>query len=352
MARATNTFARLITVFVVASLLLTGAKLLFSAKVYGAELSTRSLQLSDSIAGAHDITYNSSFTLATAGSLGSISFEFCSNSPFISDACTAPFGFDALNVAMTNQSGITNFNLSPNSTVNDIIITRPSTPVSAIPVSYTFSQLVNPTNNGSYYLRISTYPTTDASGAPTDTGALAFSINKNINVSAQVPPYLLFCTGVTIGGFDCSASTGNYVDYGELTADHTSAAVNQMLAATNAQSGYNIHLSGTTLTSGNNIINAMSGQTSQPGQSQFGLNLRTNSVPQVGQDVQGSGTGSVASGYNVPNHYRFNSGDLLASSTHADDWRKYTVSYVVNVGSDQPGGVYVATMTYVCLANF
>jgi len=253
---------------------------------------------------------------------------------------------------MTDQSGITDFNISSNSTVNDIVLTRPSTSVSAIPVSYAFSQVVNPSNDGSYYTRITTYPTTDASGTPTDIGGLAFAINKAINVSAEVPPYLLFCTGVTISGFDCSSASGNYIDFGQLTTDHTSAGVTQLLAATNAQSGYNIHLGGTTLTSGNNIITPLSGQTSQPGQSQFGLNLRANTVPNVGQDVQGSGTGAVASGYNVSDHYRFNANDLLASSNTADDWRKYTVSYIVNINKDQPGGVYVATMTYVCLANF
>jgi hypothetical protein len=125
-----------------------------------------------------------------------------------------------------------------------------------------------------------------------------------------------------------------------------------MVIASNAGGGYSMWVAGTSMTSGANVITAMTGGTAQKGTSQFGLNLIANTNPAVGQNPVGPGAGGVAAGYSQPDHFRFNSGDTLASVTLPDDLRKYTVSYIVNIPSNQPGGVYSTTLTYVCLANF
>ena len=112
-------------------------------------------------------------------------------------------------------------------------------------------------------------------------------------------------------------------------------------------------MTGTTLTSGNNTIPALAADTtSQTGTSQFGLNLAANTKPQVGAGVQGPGIGAVEPNYASANHFRFVSGEELASVAQADDYRKYTVSYIVNVAKSQPPGVYANTLTYVAVANF
>jgi hypothetical protein len=178
-------------------------------------------------------------------------------------------------------------------------------------------------------------------------------INAGFTVNATVPPYLLFCVGTTIPNFNCSSASGAYVDFGFLTPDHTADAETQLLAATNAQNGYNIRPLGTTMTSGNNIIPALATDTpSQTGVSQFGLNVVADQQPSVGADPAGPGVGTAAPGYNVPNQYRFNSGEAIAQSAHADDFRRYTTSYIVNVSKVQAAGVYASTLTFVCLANF
>jgi hypothetical protein len=126
-----------------------------------------------------------------------------------------------------------------------------------------------------------------------------------------------------------------------------------MLLATNAANGYIIQVYGSTMTSGNNIINALASNAgSHPGSSQFGINLRANSVPPVGGDPTGPGIGQPAAGYNIPNSFRFVPDDIVASSVAPDDWRKYTASYLVNVPSDQPPGVYASTVTYVAAGSF
>jgi hypothetical protein len=126
-----------------------------------------------------------------------------------------------------------------------------------------------------------------------------------------------------------------------------------MLLATNAQSGYNVQVYGTTLTSGNYLINAMSTpDVSRPGTSQFGMNLVANQTPAVGSDPQGPGSASVASGYNLPNFFQFVPGSNIIGSANADDYRQFTLSYIANTPNNQTVGVYVATLTFVSLANF
>ena len=86
--------------------------------------------------------------------------------------------------------------------------------------------------------------------------------------------------------------------------------------------------------------------------SQFGMNLRANANPQTGQEVQGNGVATISSGYDVPNSYKYVSGDVIASSTTSDDYRLYTISYIVNIAPGQEPGIYVTTLQYVALATF
>jgi hypothetical protein len=113
-----------------------------------------------------------------------------------------------------------------------------------------------------------------------------------------------------------------------------------------------VTLAGTTMTSGNDVIPAMSGGASQPGVSQFGLNGRLNTGPSVGADPDGPGVVIPKAPYNNPNQFRFVSGDIITSSNNPDDVRKITVSYIVNRDKNQAPGRYVATISYICLANF
>jgi len=299
------------------------------------------------------VVYLASFDIATPGTLGSIELQFCSNDPFIGDPCTAPSGFDALSAQLIAQTGQTGFSLSGNSTSNDTILTRVPAAATAGSVSYTLGHITNPASVGSYYLRILTYASNDGSGTPIDVGGLAFAINNNLSLSAEVPPFLLMCTGVTITGFDCDTAVGDYIDFGNFAADRPSAGVTQIVIATNAQHGYGMWVLGTTLTAGNNTISAMSTTgTSRIGTSQFGLNLAANTTPEVGASVQGPGVGKPTAQYSQANHFRFVSGEQIASAPSADDYRKYTVSYLVNVAKAQPPGVYSNTLTYLTTGTF
>ncbi len=319
---------------------------------HAAHLGNRSMQLSN-----NDISTTSDYLLAinltTAGPLGSIRVQFCSNDPLPGTPCTAPSGFDDTAAMLASQSGPSGFSISGASTANQIILSRPVSNAPAGAAEYHFTGITNPSSPGPYFVRIQTYATNDASGPATDYGGIAFYITNSLAISAEVPPYLLFCTGVTISGLNCTNAIGDYIDFGLLSSHKASSASSQMVAATNAIDGYTITVSGTTMTSGNNIINALSASNvSRPGIGQFGFNLRANVAPPKGSDPTGPGSGTPRPNYNQPNIYRFVSGDTIASFPAPDDVREYTASYIANVPSSQAPGIYVATLTYICLGDF
>lgn len=332
--------------------LILGAGPFFAHRAYGAQLTNRSLVLSSNRPGEHAVSGRVGFTLPTNG-IQSFRIEFCSNSALIEDSCTPPWGFDALNATLTSQTGTSGFIISPTSSVNALVLTNAVLgSANAGAVSFEFSDLVNPTDPESYYVKVYTYTNASASGSSEDFGAMAFTITDGFSVSAEVPPYLIFCQGVVIQNYDCSTTSGDQIGLGVLNASVTSTAVSKMVAATNAEDGYSVFVNGFTMTSGNNIIPAMANTSSATGASQFGINVRNNTVPVVGAGVVGPGTATPTSLYNQFNKFRFANGEAIVSGAGAQDNRKFTISYVVNVHPDQAPGVYSTTLTYICTANF
>lgn len=325
---------------------------LIIAPASGARLGNRTLQVgSNQINATTD--YQLSFDIVSPGTLGSIVAQFCANDPLPTSPCTPPTGMDISNANLVSQSGTSGFNISNTSTANNVLLTRTASLTPLTTISFHFDNVVNPSTSGSYYVRVFTYPTEDGTGPNSDYGGIAYNITDMVAVTAEVPPYLVFCTAIRIPGQDCATTIGDYIDFGELSSKKASFGSSQMLVATNAEQGYAISVGGTTLTSGNNIISPLSsGDVSRPGVAQFGFNLRANSSPSVGNNVSGPGTSTPKPEYNVVNSYRFINNDTLVSTTGPDDVRKYTSSYIVNVPASQPAGIYVSTVTYVCLANF
>ncbi len=319
-----------------------------------AQLEPRKLKMSNSTEGLQNVSYDLQFDVGTSGLVGSISIEFCSNSPLYGEVCDVPTGMDVSGATIATQSGLTGFTVSSaNTTSNRLVITRPPAGAIAGTIShYIFSGIQNPDNAGSLFARLVTYASSDTSGPSTDDGGLALVIIGALGLNAEVPPYLTFCLGESISGLDCTTATEDFSDLGNLIPTATSAAQTQIIIATNASNGYSMWVAGTSMTSGNNVIPAMAGGPAVPGTAQFGMNLRANTVPGIGQDATGPGFAAVTPNYGTPNQFRYNSGDTIASAPQPDDYRKYTVSYVVNVAPNQPGGVYSTTLTYTALANF
>lgn len=304
------------------------------------------------------VTYQVS--VRTTNTAQSLVIDFCASTPIIGDTCTTPAGLDFSAATLVPVSGsMSSWTLTPAATHVQL------SGASAAPGVQTFNLegVTNPNYVGSFYARIYTFadsnPATDGYSGSTsvgsyiDYGGVALSTSNLLQISAQVPPYIIFCTGVVISSYDCSSASGSYINFGNLSPSYTSSGSSQILVATNAKDGYSVTDTGTTFTSGNNIIQQLaSPDISRPGTSQFGFNLRANDTPAVGADVSGPGTGQPAAGYDQPDFYKFQDGDVIASASNFNDYRRYTVSYIVNVSKDQPAGVYVSTMTYIGLGNF
>ncbi|MEO6513788.1 MAG: hypothetical protein ABIR37_03800 [Candidatus Saccharimonadales bacterium] len=325
--------------------------LLYFSRAYGA-LPQRSITIGDNLPSAVT-SYLFSTDLSSAVTVGSIKVEFCSNSPLPNEPCFVPNGFDLSSAVLSSQTGETGFSIGPGTDAHTLVLTRAPALTTATTLTFTLDTVTNPSAPGAYFARLQTFPTADASGPDNNFGGLALEISSTLQVSATVPPYLLFCGGVTITGFDCDTVSGNYINFGNFLTSSAKTATTEMVTATNAGSGFNITVNGPTLTSGNNVIPAMAAQdVSRPGVSQFGLNLVANTTPSVGVNPQGTGLATVTPGYSNPDLYKYVSGDTIATRTDSDEFKKFTVSYVVNISAAQPVGVYVTTLSYICLANF
>ena len=332
--------------------LLLGVGLLRVMTVSAAQLPTRSVELQNGTPSA-TTAYTVGFDIPGNETLGSVSLQFCAESPLIGQPCTLPTGMDISAAVLSSQTGPNDFSISATNATT-IVLSRPS-PSSYGPatLSFTLSGITNPSSAGAYFGRVLTYPTLNASGGYNDYGGLAFAITEAVNISTVVPPYLYFCVAVSISGADCATATGDQIDFGEFSTAVASVAQTQMVAESNADTGYFIVTSGNTLTSGVNTIPALNvGDVSRPGVSQFGLNLVANSDPQVGQNPFGSGVGAPAAGYGTPNIYKFVPGDTVVSVPQPDAEREYTTSYVVNTAKGQAAGVYVTTLTYIATGGF
>jgi hypothetical protein len=338
---------------VLACLLLFGVGYSWFKPASGAQLGPRAIQLSANTVSAA-ATYQLTFEVSTAGSLGSIVAQFCSNTALEADPCVAPTGFDISSATLVDQTGPGDFTVGSGTTANQLELTHtPANITATTSIRFELTGVTNPDTAGSYFVRLQTYATDDGSGPSSDYGGIAFAITNDLSISAQVPPYLLFCTAITIPGLNCANASGDYIDFGELSSKHASSGSSQFLVGTNAENGYNVTVNGTTMTSGANVINNLtSADVSRPGTPQFGFNLRANSTPPTGRDVTGPGLSTPQPDYDQANFFRFNPGDTLVIHPTPDDLREYTAAYIVNVPTTQAAGVYVSTLTYICLGDF
>ncbi len=325
----------------------------FSLQAHADQLTNRSILLGSSIPSAIT-THRVSFGISTSTSIGSIVIEYCDNFPFHTAACTIPSGLDVDNAVLASSSGISGMSISaPDTTSNKIVLTRAPSVVGASQVTFNFSNITNPsTAKHTTYVRLSTHASTDGSGSRIDIGGLAFATVDRVDVGGYVPPHLTFCVGVTVE-LNCSGSQGSLLSFGEFSKTNANVLTSQFSAATNDLGGYNIYISGGTMTAGNSVIPQLADNaSSQIGTSQFGINLKSNSNPSVGTNPTGIGIATISSGYGTPNSFRYNDGERLVNATGPTEFNRFTVSYLVNISEEQRAGVYASSFTFTAIASF
>ncbi|MDX2776457.1 hypothetical protein PV379_03765 [Streptomyces caniscabiei] len=335
-----------------------------SVAVEAAQLTARKATLSSSavgtVAAGQGVTYTFTFTPAATTAVQSMNIDFCTTASGACDPSASsgvPAGLTTTGAAISGTpTGLgTGGTWTGTFTTNGRLrIANASSTGTAGAATVAFSGITNPSAvNTSFYMRITTYSDSSFT-TPIDTGTVAASTANQITVSASVDESLTFCTGTSgITNSSCAGATGASVNLGSLTPSTTGAGTSQIGAATNAGSGYAITVAGTTLTSGSNTITALASPTaSTQGSEQFGINLAANTTPAVGQAPDGAGSATATADYATSNSFKFVSGNTIASTATADNFRRFTVSYMANVGNTTEPGTYQTTLTYVCTATF
>lgn len=365
----------LLTLLVAASV----ANLLNAMSASADQITTRSLTLMPSTDGktggstpsgtaAYTVGSNPNdkftFTVPTTGNVGSIQFEYCTAA--VQVACVAPTGMDASGVTYGAESGITGFSIhGASTTANNVVITRSVASVTGgTAATITLNNIKNPSTLGTFFVRISTFASTDGTGTAVDTGSVAASTANAIPLQGYMPESLTFCTGVTVTA-DCSSVTAGTISFTTLFSPSApSYAISQMAASTNAGGGYNITVAGATLKSGatNTIPSIAAAKAPTNGTSEFGMNLVSNGGVAGSANITAASngttlTGQALGGYNTTGQYKFVTGDSVANSASGGspaptNGQVYTVTYMVGVSGIQPAGTYTTTLTYVCTATF
>ena len=372
-------------VYIVAAFILLTTSLLFNINqsVNAAQINDRSLELLTGASGDGGsmpggvVNHRFEFKIGSAHTLGSIKVEYCTVASVV--ACAAPTGINVSPATFGSESGssVTGFSMGAK-TSNSFILTRvPAAVALNALVRVQANNITNPTNtNETFFARITTYSSNNGSGTAIDSGSVAASTANPIQLTGIMPESLIFCTGETIqapGNIpDCSTATSGNIEFNQLfSPTDTATASSQMAASTNALYGYVITVNGPSLTSGSTVIPRMAPNLAdtpvapQRGTSQFGMNLRANTVATsdtpVGADVTLAPNGDDLRGQVTPNYavvdnFKYVSGDAVARSDNngagPTNAQLYTSSYIVNAAGNLLAGTYTTTLTYVCTPTF
>lgn len=207
------------SLFAVAALVLaTVTPGLVPAFASAAQVTERSVQLSNSSKEMDGVSYQVKFT--SVGAAKAVVLDFCSNSPLISSECTVPVGFTV--GGATVSGGDFALSTGDASAANTLVATGTIAATTAITVNV--NDVTNPDAAGPLYVRILTYDGADTAAAEAkahdyvdttigdaqDQGSAAVSITDTVGVSAAVRETMTFCVS---GGAITAGSCG-----GTLTA--------------------------------------------------------------------------------------------------------------------------------------
>lgn len=133
---------------------------------------------------------------------------------------------------------------------------------------------------------------------------------------------------------------------GVLTTERTATKTTIVRVRTHLSSGYTLQIMGAPPSvNGHTLATSSSVFESRPGVEQFGINMVANTLPLVGANptqVPSDQTsfGTVSSGYNTPNRFKYSAEDVVARSQSESGRTDYTISMIVNISSSTPAGHY------------
>jgi len=313
----------------------------------------RSLFISDGGVAGAVASWTLSFTFVTPEPVGSVELKFCID-PIPYMPCDIPAGLNITNASLGSQVGETGWTITARDSQRLLLSRAPQTPTVATTV-FRFDNITNPTyTDSAFSIRMKSFASTDGTGPLIDFGSVRSEINPAIQIETQVPPMLIFCMAEVVDD-GCAGDNGVwYTDMGTFDPDHTLVARSQFAVGTNASRGFAVTVNGEPLAAGTNALPALTTPSpSTKGTNQFGINLRYNPDISWGADPTGSAANAfAASGYDVPDQFKFNSGDLIAYSTSVNLMEKFTVSYIANSAPNLQPGIYSTSITYIASGLF
>jgi hypothetical protein len=244
--------------------------ILLVGQATAAQITVRSLTLSTAQAAATGVTYTvgastggtdttSGFFFGTSHIVKGMKLQACTTPV---GTCTAPSGLTfaaAAGATLTGWQDATAFSFTTTNTndcdgtqTNIICISRAgaTTPEDTTHShKIVFTGITNPDAtyvNKAFFIRMSTYTTSNYTAPATDTGTVASAIVQTLTVKANVAEVLNFCIGATTvddattdptnsGNHDCSVISGTSVNIGTLD----SGTVNVSPVSTNGGDGNN-----------------------------------------------------------------------------------------------------------------
>jgi len=374
-------------------------------------LTTRSIQMNDSGPSANSsitsgvgsgtkVIYKVTFTPTSAGTVGGIAIDFCSNSPLMFEACTAPTGLNT-NYATTALYNATNvggtafavYTGATSQIANRIVLTR-TTAAAFTGGALSFelgngvNGITNPSTTGTFYARIHTYDTeahaqahVPAPAAPAteetflrDFGGVAMSTATVITITARVQENLVFCVSAAAPTANCGGTTAPAVTLGHGTATKAidSSTVDEAVIysqlSTNAGSGAIVRIKNGNSTCGGLSVNggatcgippANSGANTTPtamtaGTAGFGLAITagaglTTAAPYNGVVASDQfGMDSTTSTNNVTTGY----GSQAISSAGPVGNINSTWTFAATASPTTPAGIYTANMAAIATGVF
>ncbi len=155
------------------------------------------------------------------------------------------------------------------------------------------------------------------------------------------------------------AITSSAINFGSLSTSVAVHGTATFRVLNYTSYGYNVNIVGSTPTNGGHALNNMAAAAaSSPGTEQFGINLVANTSPATfgANPVQVPDStfsfGAAATNYNTANNFRYNSGETIAAGAKSSGETDYTVSYIINVATDTPGGQYGGNQVIICTGTY
>jgi hypothetical protein len=349
-----------------------------------ATVSERSIALSTANSDASGVAYQINFT--PVSNAGAFVVDFCTNTPLLGEACTAPSGFTVAG-ATSATSGFTDVG-EPTVTTDHNTLRVTGTMTAATPVSVDVAGVHNPTAAGTFYARIVTYVDATAAdayvpatpGTHIDDGGVALSIKDKISVSAAVLENMTFCiSGETLtancvgNGAAAPALTAPTLKLGEGTGDVlalSSAAISTgniyTQLSTNAAGGAIISLKSGVACGGMKRVGASvcdipATLTTNLAAGTPGFGLKTNTPAGVGTN---SGTLRPMGAYNTSTYalnYLANNttgvtsayGDPVIDSNAAPvSNMNLALTFGATISNQTPAGLYSADLSLIATGKF